>query len=275
MLVVLTTALVIACSPLLSSASDPLQLEWRDEMLSIHHARLPGGEVQVWYIEAFCRAGSTDRDWRETVIRHRTELIDRSDDGTRIELRSDLTDGVIVNHIITCTDDDVTFRLRAHNPTDRSSEVHWGQPCLRVDKFTGREQADYLPQAFIFVDDKLQRLPVEPWATEARYTPGQVWCPRHVDRDDVNPRPLSEIVPSNGLIGCFSRDGSQILAMACEPYQELFQGVIVCLHADFRIGGLEPAETRHVRGKIYLRPDNDVEALLHRYERDFPEHHSP
>ena len=29
------------------------------------------------------------------------------------------------------------------------------------------------------------------------------------------------------------------MATAWEPYQELFQGVIVCLHSDFRIGGLE------------------------------------
>ena len=28
------------------------------------------------------------------------------------------------------------------------------------------------------------------------------------------------------------------LATAWEPYQELFQGVIVCMHSDFRIGGL-------------------------------------
>ena len=72
-----------------------------------------------------------------------------------------------------------------------------------------------------------------------RYTPGQVWCPEDVSRNDVNPRPLSSLVPSNGLIGCFSGDGKQLMATAWEPYQELFQGVIVCLHSDFRIGGTE------------------------------------
>ena len=91
-----------------------------------------------------------------------------------------------------------------------------------------------------------------------------------VSRDDVNPRPLSPIVPSNGLIGCISADGKELLATAWEPYQELFQGVIVCLHSDFRIGGLEPGESRSIRGKIYLMPA-DLPGLLARYRRDFPE----
>jgi hypothetical protein len=61
-----------------------------------------------------------------------------------------------------------------------------------------------------------------------------------------------------------------IFATAWEPYQELFQGVNVCLHSDFRIGGLKPGETKKVRGKIYFVPA-DVEALVKRYEKDFPE----
>ena len=97
-------------------------------------------------------------------------------------------------------------------------------------------------------------MPTTPWARTALYTPGQVWCPEGVSRDDVNPRPLSSIVPSNGLIGCVSADGKELLATAWEPYQELFQGVIVCLHSDFRIGGLKPGESKTIRGKIYLMP---------------------
>ena len=104
--------------------------------------------------------------------------------------------------------------------------------------------------------------------------PGQVWCPKNVDRNDVNPRPLSPDVPSNGLIGCFSADDKMILASAWEPYQELFQGVIVCLHSDFRIGGLKPGETKQIRGKIYL-VDADVEKLVKKYRKDFPEHVTP
>ena len=73
-------------------------------------------------------------------------------------------------------------------------------PSLRVDAFTGvkpeRNSEAYLPRCFVFLDGRLARLPTRPWATRARYTPGQVWYPPHVDRADVNPRPLSPLAPA-------------------------------------------------------------------------------
>jgi hypothetical protein len=36
----------------------PLRLEWERNMLSIRRPDLPGGKVEVWYMEAFCRSGS-------------------------------------------------------------------------------------------------------------------------------------------------------------------------------------------------------------------------
>jgi hypothetical protein len=60
------------------------------------------------------------------------------------------------------------------------------------------------------------------------------------------------------------------VAVAWQPYQELFQGVIVCIHADFRIGGLEPGGEKLVRGALYVM-ENDRERLLRRYRRDFPQ----
>jgi hypothetical protein len=71
------------------------------------------------------------------------------------------------------------------------------------------------------------------------------------------------------LIGCFRGDDRLILAVAFEPYQELFQGVIRCLHSDFRLGGVPAGQQRTIRGKLYLVP-NDIPALLARYRRDFP-----
>lgn len=249
----------------------PLTLHWEKNYLTISGGQLPGEQMNIHYLEAYCRAGSTDADWREhTVIGHATELVRASQDGTQIELRCTLDDGLIVQHRITSKSDEVAFDIEAHNPTDSRSEAHWAQPCIRLDRFTGCDQESYLAKSFIFVDGKPTRMPFEPWATKARYIPGQVWRPADVPEADVNPRPLSIVHPSNGLIGCYSADNSKIFAVAFEPYQELFQGVIVCLHSDFRLGGLEPKETRHVRGKIYL-VDADIPKLLKRYQQDFPE----
>ncbi|MGC4006424.1 MAG: hypothetical protein QM811_26180 [Pirellulales bacterium] len=101
-----------------------------------------------------------------------------------------------------------------------------------------------------------------------RYTPGQVWPAPGVPATDVNPRPVSAVKLSHGLIGCASDDETRLFAVAFDPHQELFQGVARCLHADFRIGGLKPDETKRIRGKMYLLP-NDPMKLLERYERDF------
>jgi hypothetical protein len=258
-----------------------LTLSRPDHWLSIHGPHIPGGEIRINYLEAYCRAGSTDADWvKHTVVGHRSEVVSLSADSKTLKLRDVLKDGVTVEHTITASDDEVDFQVVAHNPTDKPSEAHWAQPCVRLGPFTGFTSADrgpngapedYLPSCFIFLDGKLERMPTAAWAKEARYTPGQVWCPKHVPRTDVNPRPLSQLVPSSGLIGCFSADDKLIFATVWEPYQELFQGVARCLHSDFRLGGLAPGETKTVRGKIYI-VRNDVAALLARYARDFPEH---
>jgi len=261
-----------------AETAPPLTLARDGRFLVIRGAQIPGGEIRINYLEAYCRAGSTDADWiQHTVIKHTSELLSQSDDGTELKLRDTLADGVTVEHTITARSDELDFRLVAHNPGATPSETHWAQPCVRLSKFTGFDEKtagnaeDYLPKCFLFLDGKLTRMPTPQWATQARYTPGQVWRPANVPPTDVNPRPLNPVIPSNGLIGCFSGDEKMIFAISWEPYQELFQGVIRCVHSDFRIGGLEPGETKRIRGKIYLVP-NDVPALLTRYEKDFPEH---
>lgn len=262
-----------------ASGAPALQLAWEPpHLLVISGASLPGREIRINYIEAYCRAGSTDADWVEhTMIPHRVERVVLSDDRRTLTLRDTLADGVTVDHVVTAGTDEVDFRLEARNPGDRRSEAHWAQPCVRLDRFTGfaadgPDIDDYLPKCFLFLDGRLTRMPdIRPWATTARYTPGQVWCPKHVPRTDVNPRPLSPLVPSHGLIGAFSADESMIFATAWEPYQELFQGVARCLHADFRLGGLQPGASRRIRGKIYLMRADEA-ALRTRYAADFPEH---
>jgi hypothetical protein len=261
----------------LAAADGGLTLRRDGHWLIIEGSQTP--EIRINYLEAYCRTGSTDADWvKHTVIRHTNQLISLSDDRRVLRLRDTLADGLTVEHVITAGKDEVDFRLTARNPTDRRSEAHWAQPCVRLAVFTGfnpdlskGDINDYMPKCFIFLDGKLERMPTREWATQARYTPGQVWCPAGVPRTDVNPRPLSKLVPSNGLIGCYSADDKLIFATAWEPYQELFQGVGRCLHSDFRLGGLLPGQSKEIRGKIYIVP-NDMPALLQRYEKDFPEH---
>jgi hypothetical protein len=271
------TVLLAATLPLCAEqlCALDLSIRWEDRMLRVSGEGVPGGEVRIWYLEAYCRPSSTERAWDETVIGHKTELIRASDDGKTIQLKDTLRDGVIVEHEIKARGDTVDFHLTAHNPSERESEAHWAQPCIRVDKFTGAGKNDalalvpkYAHKCFIFLDDQLTRLPTEPWAVTARYIPGQVYGAPGVDRNDLNPRPLSVLTPSIGLCGCFSADEKMILAVAWQPYQEIFQGVIACLHSDFRIGGLKPGETKKIRGRLYIVPA-DVDVLLERFREDF------
>src|SRR4051794_3251385 len=100
--------IALAASPARSQpkadpAGDPpgeegLAVAWADNLLTVRGRDLPGGSLKIWYMEAFCRPGSTDRDWKETVIPHATRLIEASPDGRRITLRSTLEDGVVVDH---------------------------------------------------------------------------------------------------------------------------------------------------------------------------------
>jgi len=252
-----------------------LSISWDKNYLEVSGPNIPGGPIRTHYLEAYCRPGSTDRDWHETVIPHKSELILTTDDGKRIELEDRLSDGVVVRHVIAAGLDEVTFTVTATNPTDTESQAHWAQPCMRIDGFTGTDNKDarktyppYIQKCFLMLDGKLTRLPTEPWALKARYIPGQVYAPAHVDRNDVNPRPLSELVPSDGLTGCYSADEKQILAVAWEPYQEIFQGVITCMHNDFRIGGLAPGEAKTIRGKLYIVPADEA-ALVKRFRNEF------
>ena len=259
--------------------ADSLTLRFKaPHWLYIEGEHLPGKVIEVNYLEAYCRAGSTDADWvKHTVIPHRAEVLSLSADRKNLKLRDTLADGVVVYHTIRAGTDDVDFRLVAHNPGPKRSEAHWAQACVRLGNFTGFPASstnldDYLPQCFLILSNRVTRFPeIQPWVKSARYVPGQTWCPLHVPRTDVNPRPLSPVVPDDGLIGAFSGDGQWIFATAWEPYQELFQGVIRCLHSDLRLGGLEPGETKRIRGRIYLMKA-DLDALRDRYARDFPEH---
>jgi len=276
------TLLLIACSAC-ASWSDNLGLSWQAHdvgrpgepwwigRLTIQNSRFPGGKLEVTYPEAYCRSGSTNQSWKETVIPQLTRIVHYDATLNELHLLSEVGPNVIVEHIIRAGDEVIDFRLKFINRGNEPVDLEWAQTaCLRVGEFTGLSQFDYFNKCFIFTRDGLTMMNSTHRATEGYYTPGQVYAPEGTDLDDVNPRPISRTVPVNGLIGCFSSDGSAILATAWEPTHELFQGVLNCIHNDPHIGGLQPGETKHIFGKIYIMA-NDPERLLDRYEQDFPQ----
>jgi hypothetical protein len=259
--------LVVGCSapPPRPRLAPPLALRWEKNMLAIS-GEFPGKRIDILYLEAYCRSGARDVAWQKTVIPHQAEKL--SDDGRSITLRDVVQGNVVVTHRITAGDGEVTFEVEAVNQGTGFVDAQWVQPCVRVGGFTGGTQQTYVEKSFVFIDGKQTFLPQARRTEEAIYKGGQLYIPAGIDRKDCNPRPHSPDVPSNDLIGCVSADGRWLFATAWQPTQELFQGVIVCLHNDFRLGGLQPGETKKARGKIYIM-ENDVPLLLARYDHDF------
>jgi hypothetical protein len=245
-------------------------LSWEKNILTIRGEDIPGGKIEILYLEAYCRSRSTGQNWNLTTIGHKTQKMSEGLEGGPIRLHCSVNGGVEVEHTITPGPGEVDFRVEAVNRGTEYVDAVWVQPCIRVGGFTEGDQKTYVGKCFIFVGGKPTFLPELRRTEEAIYKGGQVYVPEGIDRRDVNPRPLSPDRPSNGLIGCVSADGTRLLATAWEPYQELFQGVFVCLHSDFRLGGLQPGEAKRAHGKIYIM-ENDVERLQSRYRRDFPE----
>lgn len=260
----MTLAAIVAGALL---AADGMQIAWDKNYLVVSANGLPGGDVRIHYLEAYLRSGSTNQDWRKSMIPHQTRKVSATP--KRIVLQCRVDPKVVVDHVIEAGKDDVTFTIVAKNEGEGFADVQWAQPCMRVDKFMGMTQDDYFRRCFIFTPYGATPLHLTKRTDKALYVPGQVYVPKGVPLADVNPRPISPEKPINGLIGCYSKDDRTLLATAFDSTQELFQGVAVCIHADFRIGGLKPKESKTIRGKLYWLP-NDVPNLLRRYEKDFP-----
>jgi len=103
--------------------------------------------------------------------------ITASDDGTFPALRDDVADGIVVDHEVRSTSDEVRFDITARNPTSRRSEAYWAQACIRLVKFTGADQWTSLGKSFVFLDGERARMPMRNRGTQARCVPRQVWCP--------------------------------------------------------------------------------------------------
>src|SRR5205823_14110756 len=107
--------LLFLSAPLIAADPKPLALSWEKNFLTIR-GRFPGDEIKIMYLEAYCRPGSTDRDWSQTVISHTARQLPATDADASIHLEDVLADGVVVSHVIKATADEVDFRIVAHNP---------------------------------------------------------------------------------------------------------------------------------------------------------------
>ncbi len=247
-----------------------LEISWTNNLLTVAGSNLPSGKLEIWYLEAFCRSGAHDRNWNQTTLPHKTTLL-TNEHNRVLHFRTTVQPDIEVNHVVTAAVDELDIRFTMTNRGRENVDVQWFQPaCIRVEKFTGCVQSNYTAKSFIFTGRGLTTLDQTRRTEDALYRGGQVFVMPGIDNKDANPRPICFDRPSNGLIGCFSADGKQLLATASDKTHELFEGVYVCLHSDPRIGGLRAGETKTIRAKIYVLP-NDVPALLQRYKNDFGE----
>ena len=250
-------------------SASALEVSWTNNLLTVAGADLPGGKLNVWYLEAFCRSGAHTQAWEKTTLPHRTTLV-TNEHNRVLRFRTLVQTNVEVTHVVTAGGDEIDFRFTLSNHGAQHIDLQWFQPaCIRVEKFTGDAQSNYTAKSFIFSERGLTTLADTRRTEDALYRGGQVYVMPGVNTNDANPRPLSLDRPVNGLIGCFSADGRQLLATASDTTHELFEGVYVCLHSDPRVGGLKAGETKTIHAKLYVLT-NDVPALLRRYERDFP-----
>ena len=259
--------LTFLCLGLSGFAGEPFKLSWTNNLLTVTSSDFPGGKLEIWYLEAFCRTGSTHQDWGKTTLPHRTVLLQAEPEHLRFKTK--IQPDVEVDHEVFAHNDELEFTFQFKNLGTSALDIDWFQPaCIRVAAFTGSDQTNYISKSFIFTKSGLTTLNATGRREEAIYHGGQVYVPAGINLSNVDPRPLAMAQPTNGLIGCFSADGKQLLATASSTTQELFEGVYVCLHSDPRIGGLAPGETKNIRAKIYLLK-NDPEQLLRRYQKDF------
>src|ERR1043166_8944034 len=97
---------ILSCFGCLSARSDhDLTLNWTNNLLTISAPTLPGGKIEVLYLEAFCHKGSTERDWKKTVLPHKTKLIKA--DPKHLQFRTSIEPDAVMLHELQATSNGV------------------------------------------------------------------------------------------------------------------------------------------------------------------------
>src|SRR5882724_4212563 len=113
-----------------ASLEPSLSLGWTNNLLTISGLTLPGGKLEIWYLEAFCRKGATDRDWNKTVLPHKTKLV--AGEPHRLQLLTTVEPNVEMRHEIRAGTDEVEFHFELKNHGEQSVDLDWFEPaCIR------------------------------------------------------------------------------------------------------------------------------------------------
>src|SRR5690242_1365438 len=158
------------------AAQSPFTLSWTNNLVTISNADLPSGKLDIWYLEAFCRKGSTHQDWGKTVLPHKTTLTSASPH--RLDFRTTVEPSVEVIHSVVALKDAIEFTYVLANNGTQSVDLEWFQPaCIRVDRFTGLGQSNYTSRSFIFTERGMTTLDKTSRREDALYHGGQVFVP--------------------------------------------------------------------------------------------------
>ena len=131
---------VLSCS--LAAHAANLSLSWTNNLLTVTGANLPGQKLEVWYLEAFCKRGSTKRNWNLTTLPHKTELL--QSEPARLRFRTMVQPEVELLHEVRAGSDEISIAFDFHNRGTNAIDIEWFQPaCIRVAAFTGHDQTNY------------------------------------------------------------------------------------------------------------------------------------
>src|SRR5207253_10048035 len=98
--IITVLGILLLCVSARAADVSPLNVEWRDNYLTISGEQMPGRTMKVLYIEAYCRGGSTNQRWEKTTIGHSTRLVSAAPERHSLVLECKLKDGVLVRHEI-------------------------------------------------------------------------------------------------------------------------------------------------------------------------------
>src|SRR5262245_21256540 len=104
---------LLACTSIYSNAETGLNLAWTNNLLTVSGPTLPGGRLEILYLEAFCHKGLTARRWDKTVLLHETKLI--SAEPKHLLFRTSIEPNAVMIHEVRAGADSIDFQFALTN----------------------------------------------------------------------------------------------------------------------------------------------------------------